>query len=47
MLSVGINLGFTEIVKLLLEHGADVNLKTDSGDTALDFAQTSGNLFCK
>ena len=32
--------GYTEIVKLLLDHGADVNM-TSNGDTALMFASTN------
>ena len=32
----------TEIVKLLLENGADVNIKDDVGKTALDYAKQNG-----
>ena len=32
----------TEIVKLLLENGADVNVKDDFGKTALDYAKQFG-----
>jgi len=32
--------GYKEIVQLLLDHNADINLKTYNGKTALDLAQT-------
>jgi uncharacterized protein len=34
--------GFAQIVTLLLEHGADVNLSTPNGNTALMFASEKG-----
>lgn len=34
--------GFTDIVKLLIQNGADLNFKNDSGDTALILAISSG-----
>ena len=35
--------GNAEIVRLLLEKGADVNVKTDSGKTALIHAKNEGH----
>ena len=44
--------GYTEIVKILLEHGADVNTKDDEGQLPLSiylsiysFTSLSSNLF--
>lgn len=37
-------MGFTEIVRLLIDHRADVNVKMKSGHTALHFAATEGHL---
>lgn len=36
------NGGFIDIVKLLLQHGANVNAQSSSGNTALHFACCSG-----
>ena len=33
----------TELVKLLLENGADINAKDKNGDTALDLASINEN----
>ena len=33
-----------EIVKLLLENGANINLKDNNGYTALDFAKRSNSI---
>ena len=33
--------GATELVRLLIENGADINAKTDAGETALSFAESS------
>ena len=35
--------GYTEIVKLFLDHQADPNLKDNSNQTALDWARKRGN----
>lgn len=35
--------GYEAVVQLLLEHGADVNLKDDDGQTALDSAIRKGH----
>lgn len=35
--------GNNDVVKILLEHGADINLKDKDGETALDFAQNNGH----
>lgn len=37
-------MGFTEIVRLLIGRGADVNVRMKSGHTALHFASAEGNL---
>jgi len=37
-------MGFTDIVKLLIEHNADVNTTMKSGHTALHFAAVEGHL---
>ncbi|MGL4652687.1 ankyrin repeat domain-containing protein [Cetobacterium sp.] len=36
--------GHIEIVKLLLEYGADTNIQTDTGATALGFASQNGHI---
>ncbi|KAK4467524.1 hypothetical protein MN116_008911 [Schistosoma mekongi] len=38
--------GYTDIVKLLLEHGACVDHKSSTGNTALHYAAASGHLKC-
>ncbi|XP_018654746.1 putative multiple ankyrin repeats single kh domain protein [Schistosoma mansoni] len=40
------SVGYTDIVKLLLEHGACVAQKSNTGNTALHYAATSGHLEC-
>ena len=35
--------GQTEVVRLLLEHGADPGLKDKDGDTAASFARENGH----
>ncbi|CAH8634846.1 unnamed protein product [Schistosoma intercalatum] len=40
------SVGYTDIVKLLLEHGACVGQKSNTGNTALHYAATSGHLEC-
>ncbi|KAK4474487.1 hypothetical protein MN116_001637 [Schistosoma mekongi] len=40
------SVGYTDIVKLLLEHGACVSQKSNTGNTALHYAATSGHLEC-
>jgi ankyrin repeat protein len=35
--------GLTEVIRTLLRHGADPNLKDTDGDTALTFAQRNGH----
>ena len=37
-------MGFTEIVRLLISAGADVNVRMKSGHTALHFAAAEGHL---
>lgn len=36
-------LGFEMVVKELVEHGAEVNIKNNDGATPLHFAANSGN----
>lgn len=36
-------LGRPEIVRILVDNGADINLKDNSGKTALDLAERDGN----
>jgi ankyrin repeat protein len=43
-LTLAVGLGFPEMVKLLLDKGADVNLVNENGDTSLMIAVSSGNL---
>lgn len=38
--------GYTDVVRLLLKHGACVAQKSHSGNTALHYATTSGHLDC-
>ena len=35
--------GHFEVVRLLLEHGADASLRDDRGKTALELAEESGH----
>ena len=35
--------GKLEIVRMLVEHGADVRMRTDGGKNALNFAQERGH----
>ncbi|MFC1478022.1 ankyrin repeat domain-containing protein [Candidatus Margulisiibacteriota bacterium] len=35
--------GYTDIAKVLLEHGADVKIKDENGDSALMLAVNSGH----
>lgn len=37
-------MGFSEIVKLLIQHRADINIRMKSGHTALHFAAVEGQL---
>ncbi|CAH8664748.1 unnamed protein product [Dicrocoelium dendriticum] len=40
------SVGYTDIVRLLLEYGACVGLKSNTGNTALHYAATAGHLEC-
>ena len=44
IITVYASLGYHEMVSLLLEFGADINIATDSGQSALNLASISGHL---
>lgn len=42
LLHIAVRLGYLEICKLLVEYGADVNMKDDFDKTPLDHARDNG-----
>lgn len=40
-LHIAADRGYTDIIRLLLDHGADINAKTDDEDTALHLGKVN------